>query len=245
MSAWKNLKIGVRLALGIGLVLALLLVIAGTAYLGLSGASDNFTAYRQLARETATAATWNGELAMARFHNRVYLAKRTDEEAQQTFDAIANLTARVAKEKEIFKESKDIAAVSDVEQGILQFEAAFKKVVDLTRSANEPLAAMDEVGPKIQANLIKIGQEAAASGSGDVSASINEILRSILMLRLYKNKFDLQSTAENVEVFRKAAAEFEQNSASVLATISNPAWQSSAKDAFGMTKTYVESFEKY
>jgi methyl-accepting chemotaxis protein len=245
MSAWKNLKIAVRLALGIGLVLGLLLVIAGTAYFSLSGASDNFTAYRQLARETATAASWNGDLAMSRFYNRVFLAQQTDEAAKQTLDSLDVLTDGVANEKAVFIEPEDVKAVADVEQGVLAFEAAFKKVVDLAKSANEPLDVMDEVGPKIEANLMKIGNEAEASGSEDVSASINRIMRSILMLRLYKNKFENKTTTDNVEVFRKAAAEFAQNSTSVLSQISNPSWHSLAKEAFGMTQTYVESFEKY
>ncbi|HKP25079.1 MAG TPA: hypothetical protein VJV39_14525, partial [Dongiaceae bacterium] len=160
MSAWNNLKIGVRLAIGIGLVLGLLLVIAGTAYISLSGASGNFSTYRQLARETATAAKWNGDLAMSRFYNRVFLAQQTDEAAKQTFDTLDVLTGEVANEKGIFVDPEDVTAVADVEQGVLDFEAAFKKVVDLTKSAQEPLAVMDEVGPKIEANLNKIGEEA-------------------------------------------------------------------------------------
>ena len=245
MSAWRNLKIAVRLALGIGLVLGLLLVVAGAAYISLSGASDNFSAYRQLARETATAANWNGDLAMSRFYNRVFLAKQTDEAAKQTFDALGILTDEVEKEKGVFIEPDDVKAVADVEQGVLDFEAAFKQVVDLTKSAQEPLALMDDVGPKIQASLIKIGDEANASGSEDVSDSINEIMRSILMLRLSKAKFDTHNTVENVEVFRKAVAEFQKNSADDLAIITNPAWHGAAKDAFDMTAAYVDSFEKY
>ena len=245
MSAWRNLKIAVRLALGIGLVLGLLLVVAGAAYISLSGASDNFSAYRQLARETATAANWNGDLITARFYNRVFLAKQTDEAAKQTFDALDILTNEVEKEKGVFVEPEDVKAVAGVEQGVLDFEAAYKQVVELTKSGQEPLAVMDDVGPKIQASLIKIGQEAEASGSKDVADSINEIMRSILMLRLYKAKFDTHSTAENVEVFRKAAAEFGKNSADDLSIISNPAWHSAAKDAFDMTAAYVASFEKY
>jgi methyl-accepting chemotaxis protein len=245
MSAWKNLKIGVRLALGIGLVLGLLLVIAGTAYVSLSGASDNFTAYRQLARETVTAANWNGALAISRFYNRVFLAAETDEAAKQTFDALDVLTDKVAAEKGVFIEPEDVKAVAEVEQGVLSFEAAFKKVADLTKSANEPLATMDEVGSKIEANLTKISQESGTAGDEATSDSIDRIMRSVLMLRLYKNKFENKSTTANVEVFRKAAAEFEQASAGVLSRISNPAWSSLAKDTFGMTKAYVEAFENY
>jgi methyl-accepting chemotaxis protein len=245
MSAWKNLKIGVRLALGIGLVLGLLLVIAGTAYFGLSGASDSFSSYRQLARETATAANWNGDLAMARFYNRVYLAKQTDEAAKETFDAINVLTTEVAKEKGVFIQPEDVKAIAEVGQDVLAYEAAFKKVVDLTTSASEPLAVMDEVGPKIEADLSKIGAEADASGDTITAASVDEIMRSILMLRLYKNKFETDSTPDNVEVFRKSATVFEKDATGFVSQLSNPAWRSLAEDAVTMTRSYISSFEQF
>jgi len=54
---------------------------------------------RQLARETATATNWNGDLITARFYNRGFLAKQTDQAAKQTFDALDILTDEVAKGK--------------------------------------------------------------------------------------------------------------------------------------------------
>jgi methyl-accepting chemotaxis protein len=244
MSFWKNLKIGMRLAIGIGFVLALLLVVAGTAYFALSGANDNFSAYRQLARQSATAANWNGDLAMTRFHNRVFLAKQTDEAAQQTFDAISVLTTEIAKEKEIFVDPEDAKVVADIERTAGNYAAAFQKVVDLTKGTEGPLAGMDDVGSKIEADLTKIMQDARASG--DVAGNqVSDIMRIILKIRLSKNKFEIANNRDNVESFAKAAAEFEQNANGVLAALQKPEWRQLADDAFKMTRSYVANFDKF
>jgi methyl-accepting chemotaxis protein len=245
MSFWKNLKIGARLATGIGLVLALLLVVAGTAYFSLTGASDDFGAYRQLARETATAAKWNGDLAMARFYNRVYLAKHTDETAQQTFDAISNLTAEISKEKTIFIEADDVKAVADVEKGISDFAAAFQKVVDLTKQNVAPLADMDDVGPKIEANLTKIAEGARTAGKEDVAAAAADIRRNVLMLRLAKNKFQISNSQDNLDAFQASAGEFKQKADKIAPMLSNSEWQQLGEDSFSMAGSYVTNFDKF
>ena len=55
MNAWRNLKIGVRLAAGIGTVLTLLVIVAAAAYVGLNSGNANFGDYRAMARQTAAA----------------------------------------------------------------------------------------------------------------------------------------------------------------------------------------------
>lgn len=54
MSYWQNLKIGVRLAIGIGSLLFLLAAVAGAAFVGLSQGVEHFATYRSLAGQTAS-----------------------------------------------------------------------------------------------------------------------------------------------------------------------------------------------
>ncbi len=244
MSFWKNLKIGVRLSIGIGAVLALLLLVAGTAYFALAGANDDFGAYRHLADETAVASNWNGDLAMVRFHNRVYLAKQTDEAAQQTFDSISALTAEIAKEKDVFTEAEDAKIVSEIEQGAANYATAFQKVIDLTKATEAPLAVMTEAGPKIQANLAKIVQEARASGDA-VGNQVSDMIGVVLKIRLAKNKFEISASQDNIDAFGQAAAEFEQSADSALAALQKPEWRQLADDAVKMMRSYVAEFDKF
>jgi methyl-accepting chemotaxis protein len=245
MSLWKNLKIGVRLGLGIGLVLVLLAVIAATAYVSLNGASSNFTDYRQLARETATASNWNGEMAMVRFNNRVYLAKQTDEAAKTTSDGIDALLKEIQTQKDIFSGAEDAARIAELDTAVLNYQKAFQKVVDLTNQAKVPLAATSDLGPKIEAALNQVRTEAKSAGDQNTVNAVSDITRSILSLRLQKNKFEISNTPENVEGFRNAAKEFGENSAAVLAGLTNPSWRKLAEDAFGMTKSYIDAFETF
>ena len=66
MNILKSLRIGPKIWLGFGTVLALLVVLGAVAFVGLNGASDSFDRYRQLARQAnevgrvqATCFTWS------------------------------------------------------------------------------------------------------------------------------------------------------------------------------------------
>jgi hypothetical protein len=65
MSIWGNLKIGLRFGIGIGIRLVLPLLVGGTAYYSLRGARE----YGPLARSTAAAGVWYGDLLTVRVHH--------------------------------------------------------------------------------------------------------------------------------------------------------------------------------
>ncbi|HET6159543.1 MAG TPA: HAMP domain-containing methyl-accepting chemotaxis protein [Dongiaceae bacterium] len=245
MAFWKNLKIGVRLAIGIGSVLALLLVIAGTAYFSLTGASDNFGTYRTLARQTMTASAWNGKLAMARFYNRVFLASGTDQAAQKTDDSFSQLKGSIEKDKGIFASADDLKSIAEVEQGISEWGEAFKKVADLTKQMVSALGEMDAVGPNIEEDLSEIAEQAQAAGNVAVADAIGGIHRSVLQLRLSKNKFQINSNQDNLAAFQKGAGEFKKGADTALLILSDPEWHKLGEHAFAMTDRYVASFDQY
>src|SRR3954466_14579760 len=99
MRAWSNLKIGARLAIGIGVLLALLVAMAGSAYFSLHGAKSSFTEYRLFARETKTSYNWNGHLLAARLAVKGFLIDGTPEAKKAVEDAITILQDEVTKQK--------------------------------------------------------------------------------------------------------------------------------------------------
>jgi len=93
MIAWRNLKIGVRLGIGIGAVLLLLIIVAAAASLGLSGGNANFAEYRGMARQTTSAGEMNSELLTARMHVKDFLLQGTDQSVDAVSEAIGSLIA--------------------------------------------------------------------------------------------------------------------------------------------------------
>src|SRR3954447_5540598 len=131
MRAWSNLKIGVRLAIGIGVLLVLLVTMAGSAYVSLNGAKESFADYRQLARETKTSYRWNGNLLAVRLAMKSFLIAGTPEAKKSVEDAVALLEDEVSKEKALFAEPEDIKDADDILQQVGQYDEGFGKVADL------------------------------------------------------------------------------------------------------------------
>src|SRR6185436_9415299 len=130
MSAWRNLKIGVRLGVGIGAVLMLLVIVAVAASLGLRGGNANFAEYRGMARQTTSAGQMNGELLTARMHVKDFLLQGTD----QSVGAVAQA----------------MAAISAAAQ---TYHDAFLKVTELRKQRDALVHQLNETGPKIEKNL--------------------------------------------------------------------------------------------
>src|SRR6185436_18932314 len=102
MSAWRNLKIGVRLGVGIGAVLMLLVIVAVAASLGLRGGNANFAEYRGMARQTTSAGQMNGELLTARMHVKDFLLQGTDQSVEAVAQAIDGLRNAIKENESLF-----------------------------------------------------------------------------------------------------------------------------------------------
>src|SRR4051812_28614663 len=131
MSAWNNLKIGTRLAAGIGLLLLLLIGITGAAYHSLTAAKSSFADYRQFARETKTAANWNGDLLTVRLHVKSFLIDGSDASRQKVAEAAKLLIDEVSQEKSVYIDAEDVAAVNEIVAQVGQYSDTFNQVADL------------------------------------------------------------------------------------------------------------------
>ena len=244
MSMWQNLKIGARLAIGIGALLAMLLAVSISAYVSLTGADESFAGYEQASKETATAGNWNGDLMAARFYVRVYLAKGTDEAEQKAADALSVLTTEIAKEKSVFIDTNDAKSVAAIEQDANDYAAGFKQVVDITRQTVPSNKKLLELGTKTIDGMTKVAEMASATGNDVVANQMNDLIRAVLTIRIYKAKFEKDSTPENLAAFRKLAADFLPAADAMLAAVSSPDQRTLTGDAVAMAKEYIAAFEE-
>src|SRR5690606_8650268 len=79
LNFFSNLKIAARLSLGTGIILMLLMVVAGAAFFGLNGAVTNFAEYRLLARQTASMALVRSDALTTRVYMKDFLLNGSEE----------------------------------------------------------------------------------------------------------------------------------------------------------------------
>src|SRR5690349_17426256 len=186
MTAWRNLKIGVRLAVGIGAVLTLLAVVAGAAVIGLSGGNANFAEYRGMARQTAAAGVMNGELLTARMNVKEFLLKGTDESVANVGEAIDNLNKVIADSESLFAGSEeDRQVLQTIVKSAQEYQGAFAKVTELRKQRNALVDQVNEIGPKVEKNLSSVMQSAYRDADAEAAYRTGDSLRSLMLARLY------------------------------------------------------------
>jgi methyl-accepting chemotaxis protein len=244
MRVWSNLKIGVRLAIGIGTLLALLVAMAGSAYVSLDGAKSSFADYRRLARETKTSYNWNGDLLAVRLAMRGFLLEGTPEAKKAVEDAIAVLDDEVAKEKSLFADPEEVKAVDNVLQQVGQYHEAFNKVAALHAEVDGLSAQMSELGPKLDTQATQLVENIATGGDVSVIGAITGLRRSLLLFRLYNSRFQRSHAQSDVDTVHQEGAAFVKESAELAKRLQDPAQLKMLEDLGKGAQTYLSDFDK-
>jgi methyl-accepting chemotaxis protein len=233
------------LGAGIGVLLVLLSVVAGAAYLSLGDANENFTEYRKLARRTVTAALWDSDLLTARVGVKTFLIEQTPESAQATLDALSAFKADIGKYAEVFKGTDGEKVATEVAGHADKYEAGFKEVLELKKQRDPQVAIMNDLGPKIEKNLTAVMQQANSQGNAAVTYAAGETLRNVLLARVYAMKFLKDNQQEQVDQVRKEMTEYQADVTALAETLKTaPELEKLAQEAVSMGKAYTDAFEQ-
>jgi methyl-accepting chemotaxis protein len=245
MSAWRNLKIGVRLGVGIGAVLMLLIIVAVAASLGLRGGNANFAEYRGMARQTTSAGQMNGELLMARMHVKDYLLQGTDQSVEAVAQAIDGLRNAIKENESLFAGSEeDRQAMAAISAAAQTYHDAFLKVTELRKQRDALVHQLNETGPKIEKNLSGVMESAYRDADTEAAYRMGDATSSLLLGRLYMSKFLTENLQEHVERTRAEFSAFETKLSAALSQLQNPERRRLTQEAIDLTKNYVATFEE-
>jgi methyl-accepting chemotaxis protein len=244
MTAWNNLKIGTRLGVGIGLLLVLLTLIALAAYISLTGAKGNFAQYRQLARETKTAANWNGDLLTVRLNVKTFLIEGTDAARQGVDGAMKVLTDEISSDGQVFVSPEDATAVSEMTDMVSTYGSTFIQVADQQAAAAAAAKAMDELGPKMAAQFDKIIEDAKTAGNTEIAVKAADARRNMLLMRLANAKYRIGNVPEDAEKVRKANAAVKDLLGALKAQAQDDTARKAVEDATGFVDGYLGLFAK-
>jgi methyl-accepting chemotaxis protein len=245
MRAWRDLRIGIRLAVGMGTVLVLLAVVAATAAIGLSGGNEHFSSYRGMARQTVTANVMNGELLTARMNVKDFLLKGTDQSVEAVRTAIATLLTSIQESKDLFADSEeDRAALGDIAKAAQTYQDAFGQVTALRKQRNALVEQANTIGPKIEQNLSAVMESAYRDADAEAAYRMGDAIRSLLLARLYISKFLSENLPEHVERARQEIADFDGKIATALNELQNPERRRLTQEAITLSKDYAANFEE-
>jgi methyl-accepting chemotaxis protein len=244
MRGWSDLKIGVRLAIGIGVLLVLLAAMAGSAYLSLEGAKASFAHFRQLARETKTSYNWNGDLLAVRLAVSGYLIDATPEAKKNAEDTVGVLEEEVAKEKSLFIDPEDIKDGDAVLDEVGNYREAFEKVSALRAEADDLSAQNNKLGPDLDKLATDLVNSFSADSDANTIRSLAGLRRSLLLFRLYNSRFQRSHLQADVDTVHKEAEAFAKGQTDLAKLLTDPAQHKMLEDLGKGALTYLSNFDK-
>jgi PAS domain S-box-containing protein len=243
MNILKNISIPAKITLGFGTVIFALLVVAAVGIYNLTNANNNYVEYRSLARQTNEDGRVQANMLMTRIFAKDFVIKPTEESIQgvnQRARATIELIngAQELSDNVAFQVMLD-SILKDLEEYVLYFG----KVTDLQNKRNElVLNKLNVVGPETERNLTDIMKSALEDGDTEASYLAGLALRSLLLGRLYANRFLIQNDTPSYDRARSEFSNMENELDALDKSLEKPERQALLKNARENKAEYLESF---
>lgn len=221
---FKNMRLSAQIGSGYGVVLALLIVVSISAYIGLNKAIDGFNDYRQLARHANLAGRVQANMLMVRLHAKDFILKNNEEaitEFKKRYDILSEL---VDEESSAMTDPALAEKMKVITGSIKAYDKGFDSVVNYMKLRDEQLVAiLEPQGLLMREAMTDIMTSAFSDQDAQAAYYAGQVQESLLLARLYVVKYLSSNAKADVE---RAHQEFDGSMAARLKTLdenlSNP-----------------------
>ncbi len=240
----KHIAIWLKLTIGFGAVLLLLVISGGISYYYLSDNLDSFTKYRNLAKNANLMGQVQASLLMVRMNvkdfiltgNRKDLSEYTLYMKQtEKFIKEANQDIRAPERAHMVQESMDL---------IGKYNEEFHAVITTKEQQNELDKVLSTSGPNCERKLTELMN--SAKQNNDVTAAYHAglAIRNLLKGRIYATQFSMTFDLAMLDKIHAEFASFDKDLDVLNRELQNPDRRKMREEAQVLKDEYVTAFEK-
>ncbi|MCC9651039.1 HAMP domain-containing methyl-accepting chemotaxis protein [Vibrio sp. MA64] len=189
----RDIKLGKKIGLGFGVVLAILSIVLGVAVTALQHVDVGIRDYRDLARDTSLSASIQANMLMVRMNVKDFLITKSNRNLEEYSDYVTEMHTYLKEAKQEIKAPERVKLINEVDQSIIEYQRAFDEVVKLINHQNEvELNLLVPSGEKMLVLIDEIIDSSFEDGNSEVVYHAGHVRNKMLIGRLYVAKF-LQS----------------------------------------------------
>ena len=193
----KNIKLSTQLRSSFGALIVLLVIVAGAADWGLTGAFQGFTEYRRQALNGDRVSEFQDQMLNVRLAVRFFLADGSDKAVQSYKTNFDEMIAAHKVLAESIKSPEHQKIVTAIGEQVAQYDEAFKQVVALSQQRRENVARLAEIGVAMRQTVSEIIDLTAQSNSVEVAVLAGKLQEQVMLGRLYVAKYLESHKAED------------------------------------------------
>jgi len=239
MQLIDNLRVSAKVGANSAAILVLLLVATGVTVWGLAAANDTFGTYRRLARQTNAVSAVEAELLRARLGVKTFIQTGSDEAATDVVERERAAKASVDEALELVLDPKKRTQLDKIGGDIDTYAHAFDLLPSLRDKRNAFVETLNTVGPEAEQILTELMEAEQQLGNANAVHVAGLTLRSLLLARLYSNRFLVDNDQAQVDRVTKEFGDFRKNLEGLLALVAD----GSAAANVDALKTLVERYE--
>jgi signal transduction histidine kinase/DNA-binding response OmpR family regulator len=244
MRILNRLNISTKVFSGFGIMLFLLLAIASVSLASLYAADHNFKSYRSLARQTNAEGRVQANMLMTRLYAKDFIISANAKNIEMIEQRAQRTIEMIAEARALTRERGYQLLIDGLDQELQEYVAAFQQVT-LKQSGRDEIVhgTLNVVGPTIEKDLTAIMQSAFEDGDAEAAYWAGTTLRSLMLARLYANRFLIQNDAAS---FQRVGVEFlkmEENIDELFARLEDPDRKERATRVRDAQRIYARAFE--
>ena len=240
----RKIGVAVKIGVGFGLVLTLLVIVGGVGYVAISGASSGFSEYRDIARDNNLAGRIQANLLESRLASKNFFESSDMDDVQAFNERFDAMTDFVDEGKQAYTEPKRAAAMKQIDEKVRAYGQGFDRAVEYVQARNDAVDdVLDVVGPKIEQNLTEIMQSAEADQDAEAAFNAGLALRHLLLARLYAIKYLDSNAQTDIDRVRSEMAKMSEKLETLDASLQNPERRALLAEVVDGRKQYAQGFE--
>lgn len=157
----KKMKLSTKLYMAFGLLLVILMVVGLLGWRALETASQGFTNYRGMARDTNLTGRLQANMLMVRMNVKDFIITGSEKDKKEYADYLKKMSTFLETSKKQIKNPTRAALIKKVDQEVITYEEGFTKVVGFQNERNRQVNGILNIkGPEMERSLSKIMESA-------------------------------------------------------------------------------------
>ncbi len=244
LTMFSNLSLKKKLYTAFSVVLGLLLLTGIIAYQAIQGASDGFSSYREMARETNLSGRVQANMLMVRMNVKDYILTASDKDKAEFEEYWGKTNKFMVDAHEQINDPKRAKVIDKVDEFLGEYKFSFEQVVELIATRNKLVnEVLNKKGPAIEKNLTKILISAKEDEDMEAAYEAAITTRSLLLARLYSGKFLDSNKQAAVDRVRTEFKEMDKHLEVLDKSLQNPQRRALLASVIEDKKVYAKAFE--
>lgn len=195
----SNLKIGTRLAGGFGVVIVLLLVLAGVVGFSLWTTRNNVVEYRAIAIDSNLMGQAHSNLLMTRLGAKDYLISGSEKAVEMVEGRLASTVDLIDQVEKMDVGDKMRAELAGLHKNVEAYGATFRQVIALQAERDKIVKQLDELGTRFSGSLEDMVGGAAEWNDVEAMANLTFTIEDALQFRFAVQRFLMTGKAAEMD----------------------------------------------